>query len=81
MNIKANERCKGTNNAGGKNCMKHTFGLVFVEIKKIFQSEMLKSYMWQPTIKPQLMSHMLKPSTPPSCCCSSQSSVFPYILI
>ena len=36
MNIKANERCKVTNNAGGKNCMKHTFGLVFLQIKNIF---------------------------------------------
>ena len=34
MNIKANERCKVTNNAGGKDCMKHTFGLVFLQIKK-----------------------------------------------
>jgi len=72
MDIKANERCKVTNNAGGKNCMKCTFGLVFLQIKNIFWSEML-SYMWQPIIKPQLMSHTLKPSTPPSCCCSSQS--------
>jgi len=57
MNIKTNERCKVINNAGGKNCMEHTFGLVFLQIKNTFWSEMLKSYLWQPMIKQQLMSH------------------------